>query len=166
MPNATVRANARPMPKPKRGSAAEPVRRQTEELNRDVALLRACQGAGPASIIERAPARRDAESDAKGHELFGRAYARWLRARAALDDPDADGSEESGEARFNAAEETARALLVTPALYDEELFQKWEVLEKFVSDDALSGPALDNRALMALGCVKADLMRLGVGRGQ
>jgi hypothetical protein len=48
MPNATVRANARTTPKPPPGSA-EPIRRQTDELNADVAMLKALeqQGAKP-----------------------------------------------------------------------------------------------------------------------
>jgi hypothetical protein len=165
MPNATVRANARTTPKPKPGSA-ESIRRQTADLKFATALLKASQAAVPdtiESIVERGTAKRDAELDAK-HELFGRAYARWLRARAALDDPDADGSEESGAARFKAVDEAARALLVTPALYDDELWRKWEVLEDYVSADAIAGPATDNRAIMALGCIKADLLRLGIGR--
>jgi hypothetical protein len=37
------------------------------------------------------------------------------------------------------------------------------VLEHFVSADGIEGHALDNRTVMALGCVKADLMRLGIG---
>jgi hypothetical protein len=165
MPNATVRANARPMPEARPGSRAS-IRRQTADLKFATALLKANQSPVPdtiESIIERGTAKRDAELDAK-HELFGRAYARWLRARAALDDPDADGSEEGSAARFNAVDEAARSLLITPPVYDEELWQKWEVLEDYVSEDVIQGPAVDNRAIMALGCIKADLLRLGIGR--
>jgi len=43
--------------------------------------------------------------------------------------------------------------------------QKWEVLDFYADADAAEGNALDNRTVMALGCVKADLMRLGIGRG-
>ncbi len=116
MPNAPLRAAATGLPKsppkPKLGSV-ESIRQKTAEINRDVALLKAVA------------AERDAKLDSK-HDLFGRAYVRWLRARAALEDPDADGSEEAGEVRFNAVEETARSLLTTPVIYDEDLWQKWE----------------------------------------
>jgi hypothetical protein len=61
------------------------------------------------------------------------------------------------------ADEAARALLVTPAFRDDMLWRKWEVLEEFVSADATDGGATDNRAVMALGCIKADLIRLGIG---
>jgi hypothetical protein len=40
-----------------------------------------------------------------------------------------------------------------------------EVLEHFISADAIEGQATDNRAIMALGCIKADLLRLGIGDG-
>jgi hypothetical protein len=156
MPNATVRANARPMPKPKPGSVAS-IRRQTAELETATALLKGAQ------VVERGTAKQDAELDAK-HNLFGRAYARWLRARAVMDDPDADCSEQAWAARFKALDDAERTLLVTPPLSDEMLWQKWEVLESFVSCDAIAGQATDNRAIMALGCIKADLLRLGIGR--
>jgi hypothetical protein len=156
MPNATVRANARTAPKPAPAEppfgSVESIRQQPAELTRDVALL---------NVLT---AKRDAELDDSKHDLFARAYVRWLRARATLDDPDADGSDEAGEAHFKAVEETARSLLTTPAICDDELWQKWEVLEHLISDDVIVGQAIDNRTVMALGCVKADLMRLGVGR--
>jgi hypothetical protein len=103
-----------------------------------------------AQVVERGTAKQDAELDAK-HNLFGRAYARWLRARAVI----------AWAARFKALDDAERTLLVTPPLSDEMLWQKWEVLESFVSCDAIAGQATDNRAIMALGCIKADLMRLG-----
>ena len=80
--------------------------------------------------------------------------------------PDApDGSEEAGEARFNAVDEAARSLLITPAICDDELWHKvGGSLRIHVSADAIAGPATDNRAIMALGCIKADLLRLGIGR--
>ncbi len=40
------------------------------------------------------------------------------------------------------------------------------MLEDFVSADAIVGQATDNRAIMALGCIKADLVRLGIGNGR
>jgi hypothetical protein len=153
MPNATVRANARPMPNSKPGSAAS-IRRQTGELEIATALLKTIP------VVE-----RDIDREPEKHVQFERAYARWLRARGALDDPDApDGSDEAGETRFNAVDEAARSLLITPPLSDEELWQKWEVLENYVSADVIQGPAADNRAIVALGCIKADLLRLGIGR--
>jgi hypothetical protein len=165
MPNATVRANARSMPEPKRGSV-ESIRGQTVALKAATALLKTIpvvERDTLEGVIEREAPKWDAKFDAK-RDQFGRAYARWLRARASLDDPDADGSEEAGAARFKAVDEAARSLLITPPVCDEELWQKWEVLEDYVSEDVIQGQATDNRAIMALDCIKADLLRLGIGR--
>ena len=139
MPNATVRANARTMPKP---AAAEPP-------------------SGSAKSI-----RRQADESDAARALFGRAYCRWLRARAALDDPDVNCTEEEGAARQDEVDEAARALLVTPVFFDDMVWQKWEVLEHFVSANSIAGSATDNRAVMALGCIKADLVMLGIGNGR
>jgi hypothetical protein len=152
MPNATVRANARTTLKPPPGSVAS-LRGQTAELESATALLQISQAV-----------ERDIDCETDKHVRFGRAYARWLHARAALEDPDADGSQEAGAARFSALDEAARSLLITAPISDEELWQKWEVLENYVSEDAIQGQALDNRAIMALGCIKADLLRLGIRR--
>ena len=139
---------------PKPGSS-ESLRRETEKLENATALLQISQAV-----------EREISRETEKHLRFGRACARWLHARAALEDPDADGSEEAGAALFSAVDEATRTLLITPAISDEELWQKWEVLDDYVSEDAIQGQALDNRAIMALGCVKADLLRLGIGRGQ
>ena len=134
---------------------AESLRQKTADLQSATALLQISQAV-----------ERDIDRETEKHLRFGRAYSRWLHARAALEDPDADGSEEAGAARFSAVDEATRALLITPAISDDELWQKWEVLDDYVSEDAIQGQALDNCAIMALGCVKADLLRLGIGRGQ
>jgi hypothetical protein len=153
-PNKQTTTRPASAPKPPPGSA-ESIRRKTEKLEDATGLLQISQAV-----------ERDIDRETEKHVRFERAYARWLHARAALDDPDADadGSEEAGAGRFSAVDEAARSLLITPAMYDEELWQKWEVLETYVSADAIQGHALDNRAIMALGCVKADLLRLGTGR--
>jgi hypothetical protein len=105
-----------------------------------------------------------AETDTK-HRLFDRAYGRWLRARADLDDPNTeDNSDEAVAARQAGCDEAALSLLVTPAITDEDLWRKWEALELFVSQDVILGAATGNRTVMALGCIKADLLRLGIGR--
>jgi hypothetical protein len=149
MPNATVRANARALPKvaPKRAAAPFAVAQATDAMER---------------LTEQVTDEAAVETEA-GRDLFDRAYVRWLRARAALDDPDASYADEEGRARQNEVDEAARALLVTPVFCDDMLWRKWAVLEHFVSADAVDGQALDNRTVMALGCIKADLMRLGIG---
>jgi hypothetical protein len=149
LPNIPVRANARALPKtaPKRAAAPS-----VDELN--------------AAFPEPKPAADAAAAEPDSpRNLFDRAYARWLRARAALDDQDVGHTDEEGGARLNEVNDAALALLVTPVFRDDMLWRKWEVLEHFVSEDAEAGHATDNRAIMALGCIKADMMRLGIGDG-
>jgi hypothetical protein len=150
MTNATVRANARPMPKPKPGSAAS-IRRQTADLKSATTLLKA------AKVIER-------ELEDENMEAFSRAYARWLRARAAI--KGADFPEDGGAAANLFAEERAalRELFSRPAAYSEDVFQKFEALEAEIADEGVIGRATDTVLPLALGSVKTDLLRLGIGR--
>jgi hypothetical protein len=145
-------------PKPAPGSA-ESIRLRTAELESATALLK--------ELAEPAIKALGTQSDEEfaGQEAFARAYCRWLRARAALNDPDASFTDEDMAARQNDVDEAALALLVTPVRYDDMVWRKWEVLEDFVSSDARDGHSLDNRAVMALGCIKADLIRIGIGNG-
>jgi hypothetical protein len=176
MPNATVRASARAMPKsaPKRDPlpTAVDLRQHAADLRSAVALMEA------AKVVERElaepkdppatqPAAEEtaAETEASPRDPADRAYVRWLRARAALNDPDVSYAEKDLAARQDDADEAARALLVTPISHADMVWQKWEVLEHFVSADAIDGPAFDNRTAIALGCVKADLLQfIGDGR--
>jgi hypothetical protein len=45
------------------------------------------------------------------------------------------------------------------------IWKKWEVLEFYLDDDVIAGKHADNRTVVALASIKADLMRLGVGNG-
>ena len=149
MPKATVRANARTTPKPEPGTVKS-VQRQTAALNQGVALLKASQAADDEMI--------------DAHNQFDRLYSHWLRARAAMWNPDSGRSEEECSAEINAVDEAARMLLATPVFDDEMFWKKWDVFEALVAEDAIDGAATDNRAVMALGCIKADLIRIGMGR--
>jgi len=46
------------------------------------------------------------------------------------------------------------------------IWRKWEVLEIYAGMDATDGGCVDNRTVMALGCIKADLIRFGIGDGR
>jgi hypothetical protein len=65
----------------------------------------------------------------------------------------------------DALDEAARQFLIVPAFLDWMIWEKWEVLEFDLNKDALAGKAADNRTVVALACIKADLMRLGIGNG-
>jgi hypothetical protein len=61
-----------------------------------------------------------------GRRTLEGSYVRWLRARAALFDPDTSYADEEGEARQNEVDEDARALLIAPAFFDHMVWRKWE----------------------------------------
>jgi len=67
--------------------------------------------------------------------------------------------------KTEASSEAGRQLIAFRAFYDWMIWKKWEVLDFYADADAPNGNALDNRTVMALGRIKADLMRLGVERG-
>jgi hypothetical protein len=153
--NTTQRANARPTPKsPPEPGSADSTRSQAAGLERLAAL--AAENAG--QVTDEAPG--------EPWTSFQRAYVRWLRARAVLDDPDVSHTDEEGKAGLNEVDHAARALLTMPVFCEDMFWWKWEVLEHFVSADATEGRAFDNRTVTALGCIKADLIRLGIGNGE
>jgi hypothetical protein len=94
-------------------------------------------------------------------------YAAWLHARALYQSP-IPASEPDPDAlleeRSEAVDEAARQLLVMPAGLGHQVWLKWEVLEDFVDLDARDGMASDRRAIVALACVKADLVHFGFGK--
>jgi hypothetical protein len=100
---------------------------------------------------------------ANGTDHFERLCCEWLRARALYAEPNQDELEIGERAR--ACEEVARQLLAVPVFLDWMVWRKWEVLEFFLDEDAIDGKATDNRTVMALGCIKADLISLGIGDG-
>lgn len=94
---------------------------------------------------------------------FERLYRNWAAASAVYFDPDQDESDDESARRSRAVDDAARWLLVEPAFLDWMVWRKWEVLELWALYDARDGQHVDNRVLMALGCIKADIVRLGIG---
>jgi hypothetical protein len=93
-------------------------------------------------------------------DAFERLYSNWLAARANLYDPDQPSSTMDG--RLQRTCDAARELSVTPSSLPWMVWQKWEVLEYFLDEEKLTGPWTDNRIVVALACVKADLMRFRI----
>jgi hypothetical protein len=150
MPNATVRANARPMPKPKPGSVAS-IRRQTADLKSATALLKASQ----ATVCETA-----SQDDA---EAFSRAYGRWLKARGAIKGgAEFPEDERAVRALFDADRTALRELFSAPAAYAEDVWLKLGVFETELIDERVTGEPRDSVLLLALGSIKADLVNLGI----
>ena len=93
---------------------------------------------------------------------FERLYSRWLAARATVADPDLPEDDEFEYGRIERCDAAARALLMTPAVLPWMVWQKWEVLDEWASDDDGSPDWADKRIIMALGVIKADIMALGL----
>ena len=143
MSNATERANAQALPDTTKLHAQARMHKKTDVIDRE----------------EVKPADRA--------DHFERLYCQWLRARALHAESGQD--EDDVRARTQACDEAGRQLLIAPAFLDQMVWQmvwrKWEVLEFFLTEDAIDGHATDNRTVMALGCIKADIISLGIGDG-
>ena len=66
--------------------------------------------------------------------------------------------------RLDALNEAARQLVTTPAHRAWDVWRKWEVLDAHATEDAEDGAALDNRTLVTISCIRADILRLGIGK--
>jgi hypothetical protein len=95
---------------------------------------------------------------------FDRLYFRWLEARALLANPDGDDADAVKDAQQDAVDKAGRQLLAMPAFLDWMIWKKWEVLDLYLDADIVGGAHVDNRTVVALACIKADLMRLGIGK--
>jgi hypothetical protein len=104
---------------------------------------------------------------------FGLAFQEYLEASAAVAKENANvyadsedrsdaRTRESARARENASDRLRRAqhaLILTPPELQGQLVQKFEALEAIVWDGAYNGWPADNRHLLMLTAVKADLYR-------
>jgi hypothetical protein len=120
--------------------------------------------AAPKAQVEGDREERERLAQLAKRELFVRLYARWLGARASLETFD-DDSDEVMNAKQEALDEAARQFLAMPAFFDWMIWKKREVLEFDLNEDALAGKRADNRTIVALASIKADLMSLGIGKG-
>lgn len=77
-------------------------------------------------------------------------------------DPDQDDNDSQANERTTQVEEAARLLLSTPAACPWMAWWKWRIMELWMEGKSIGG-RVDNRIAFALGCIKADLMRFGVG---
>ena len=87
---------------------------------------------------------------------------RFHTARAAIDNPDLP-EEKSPNARTQRLDEAERALLTTPAPLPRGVWMKWEVLDQLMINKADTGANTDNRVIVAVAAIKADVLRFGFG---
>lgn len=96
-------------------------------------------------------------------DQFRAVYSEWLRLRAEDHDPRNDGQgDEVDRERSDRIDELARKIVSTPSVFPYMIFLKFEVLEIALGGD--DGTAWnDNRELMMLAGIKADLQRFTPG---
>jgi hypothetical protein len=96
---------------------------------------------------------------------FDRLYFRWLEARASLANPAGDDSDNVMDGKQDAVDEAGRQLLTAPAFLNWMVWRKWQVLEFCLNQDVMDGKHIDNRTVVALASIKADLVRFGIAEG-
>jgi len=94
-------------------------------------------------------------------QTFGRAYARWLAARAQLEDLNGE-DEDTVDGMFAEERAALRGMFLVPAAEHEAVWAKLAAFEVDLVRERIAGPARDCLLLLGLGSIKADLMRLGI----
>jgi hypothetical protein len=90
---------------------------------------------------------------------FESLYSDLNAARAAFFDPNADQSDEAGDARCDRYFMAERTFMATPAPRPCWVWMKWEVLEIAVTRDITDGRHNDNRIVIMISSIKADHLR-------
>jgi hypothetical protein len=93
---------------------------------------------------------------------FERLYRDWHTALAAKYDPDAPEDQRTTNDRSERYEAAEAALMTAPAPLPYAVFYKWELLDYLMTDAAESGRCTNNRELVALASIKADVIRFGL----
>jgi hypothetical protein len=177
MPKATVRANAPASPKSAAATAAAPTPKG--EPAKDPRIMP--QKSSPESSwkSESSKSRRKSRSSngkrtarpelrqpiSKETGNLSVAYVRWIRAHAAVKDPDLPQGDEDGVMKALYAEEGAakRELFLLRATDAEKLSAKLEAFEHDLVEERRDGPMNDSVLLVALGGIKRDIMDLCEG---
>jgi hypothetical protein len=97
------------------------------------------------------------------HVALERAYTRWLKARAARDDPDSPGDDESAGKRDLEYSQAERELILSSATQEWMVWRKIELFEFALTNEMHDGPRRDRFLVLAFGAIKADLLRLRIG---
>jgi hypothetical protein len=95
-------------------------------------------------------------------DAFRRLHWDWLAAVAAYHDPDAPGDDKHMGALLGKQDAAEMALLTTPAPTTWGVWIKWEILDHLVTTDIEDGHLVENRVIVALGAIKADILRFGL----
>lgn len=93
---------------------------------------------------------------------FERLYRDYLAARAAYADPDGPDDDEVKNPLSEKQAAAELALLAEPSPLTWGVWVKWEILDRLVTTDAEDGHYIENRIIVALGAIKADVIRFGL----
>lgn len=121
-----------------------------------------------ATQAETVEAEIEAESRMMQHakvDEFRRLHWDYLAARAAYHDPDVAEDDKHMNALHAKQDAAERALLVQPSPVTWGIWVKWEILDRLVTTDAEDGHLAENRIIIALGAIKADIIRFGLANG-
>jgi hypothetical protein len=93
---------------------------------------------------------------------FERLHRDYLAARAAYADPDGPDDDEVKFPLSDKQDAAELALLVQPSPATWGIWVKWGILDRLVTTDAEDGHYVENRIIVALGAIKADIIRFGL----
>jgi hypothetical protein len=152
---------ARALPEATKSMPASPEAAAHDEYLRLIANKIAAE-----ALLDVATEKRKAEAAAKAAEPklraskeFAEAYHAWLAAKAETENPSVEDEEQAE--RFSAALPTAeRRLMVTPAAWPDQLWQKLEAFEGILGDEIMSGPRRDSVIMLAVASIKQDILNL------
>src|SRR5688500_6220187 len=118
--------------------------------------------------IRRDIKQEDEERLHKERDEFQGWYAEWLANRAAMADPDKidDWTNGSERAHSDREEELARMITTTPSVLPWMIWQKIEILEHYLVCGGSGTSWADQREIVMLAGIKADLIRLSGGDWQ
>jgi hypothetical protein len=94
------------------------------------------------------------------HDAFMTMFANWLKLRADIASPRQDRTDDEAEADTIRDEELARRITTTPVTMPYEVWHKFEVLEHYLTYYGESTSWSDNREVVMLAGIKADLLAL------
>jgi hypothetical protein len=94
---------------------------------------------------------------------FMRANSRWLKARVTRADPDGPEDDEFSRQADLEYAQAEKEMILTPANQDWMVWKKIELFELVLTDEMTNGDLTNHFLMVALGAIKADLLRLGIG---
>jgi hypothetical protein len=110
-------------------------------------------------ILKRIEAEDENASRIK-HDAFMTMFANWLKGRANSVSPDKDRTDDEAEADTARDEELARRITTTPVAMPYEIWHKFEVLEHYLTYYGENTTWADNREVVMLAGIKANLLAL------